>query len=1017
MPTYSQNLPLIPTEYVPIDYSHDAQFQLAEAQAAATNIAKVRSRYEDLLGMDLTSDKSKDALSSFMKGAEEDLRKVSGMDMMVASNASDALNILKPLTDIDGQYGYIVVDNVFTKKYKNNKGLASQARIKGENYNQAADDYLDIQKKRFENTDDVNQWKYILSDSIDYTPYYDTQKELMDLVSKFKPDSIEADQAGGGRIVTTKDQSVYAAKLQDYLDANLSDKYKNQMNLEAKVNYGKQQLLAYDPNTKSYDGSKIYKYYDGLLTDLKATKINVYNQEKNSLEREVSLLANTPDGMEKQKELKKRIGQLDNGIKTIKDQTLDKSLFENPAEYRKAEAVASNIISMKDLTDKAMSLAHLDISITQKADETYWKKLNFDLEEKKFAYQIKKDEADREWDKQKELIKAGLKHINPETGAIEDGGYFSPQPKTDMTQSQIQSGADRGLDKINKVMDKVQGTLGAAGMDFIDSHFKVGFKAAKQQMEKEPTKFVGKTWGQVISGPYASLGQSPSFNQFLLSSAQKLYGLGNGAVIKGKYVGGAKIVDMRDNGTTARITTDKGMYILDKKTNKVLDLSGNVVDNDFNKFTQEDLNKLPYNTVMELAIGSVNAPTARAVLKTSLDAAEYTKADMQLQMAESNREKITNRLKEALIGTPFEGQDIDINRINDKDYMVGKLRSSVNFSPAAYADEFEYQRAYEKEEEYIDNALKKVYENFDNNSSDLTPYEMEQRAAVPYLVPQKERAGDKDLKDQWTAYSQNNLNIVRSSAEPMKAIVGLVNDFPEAFIPIRDAQGYRFELNPDYVETVMTDTEKKRLFGRLNTVMNKGWTDDSVSNVDEAVEMLNEFASEKQPDFFRVSAKGYDDSPFRNDKSASSILTGGGFTLKTNIPTGYENINTNPLSLSMTNFGAATLNDAMLNLKGQIIIPNISNDGTIQMDKGGLVKVYTKDASEFQYSNEQLLAKGSEIMLTVGSLANAWSSIIDKMNNPSSGVKYKYIKDVVDRANEEKDFVTLNNLKIVGLIK
>ncbi len=1021
MPTYSQNLPLIPTEYVPIDYSHDAQFQLAEAQAAATNIAKVKSRYEDLLGMDLTNDKSKDALSSFMKGAEEDLRKVSGMDMMVASNASDALNVLKPLTDLDGQYGYIVVDNVFTKKYKSNKSLAGAARIKGENYNQAADDYLDIQRKRFENTDDVNQWKYILSDSVDYTPYYDTQKELMDLVSKFKPDSIEADQTGGGRIVTTKDSSVYASRLQDFLEANLSDKYKNQMNLESKVNYGKQQLLSYDATTKSYNGNKIYDYYNGILGEVKATKVNTYNQEKNSLEREVTLLGNTPDGIEKQKELKKRIGQIDGAIKNINGQTLDKSLFENPADYRKAEAIASNIVATKDLTDKALSLAHLDISVTQKADEVYWKKLNYDLDEKKFAYQVTKDKEDREWERQKELIKAGLKHINPLTGAVEDGGYFTPQPITDMSQEQQESGADRGLHKINGILDKVQGNLGTAGMDFIDSHFKVGFKDAKQAMEKEPTKFVGKTWGQVISGPYASLGQSNSFNQFLLSSAQKMYSLGTAAVLKGKYVGGAKIIDMRDSGTTARITTDKGTYILDKKTNKVVDLKGNVVDNDFNKFTQDDLNKLPYNVVMELAIGSVNAPTARAVLKTSLDAAEYTKADMQLQMAESNKTKLENRLRDALVGTPFEGLDIDISRVNDRDYMAGKLRAATGMKEdlpsATYAREFAYERASDRQDEIINAALSKVYENFDNNSSDLTPYEMEQRGAVPVLVPAKDRAGDKDLKEEWTAYANNNLNIVRGSSDPQKAIVGLVNDFPEAFIPVKDANGYRFELNGAYVESVMVEADQKRLFGRLNQIMGKGWTSDSVSDYEEATEMLNEFASEKQPDFFRVSVPGYDDSQFRNDKSAASVLTGGGFTLKTNIPMGYENININPLSLSLTNFGAATLSDAKLDLKGQLIIPNIASDGSIQRDKSGEVKVYSKDASEFQYSNEQLLAKGSEIMLTVGSVANAWSAIIEKMNNPSPGVTYKYIKDVYDQALKEKDNLTLNNLKIVGITK
>ena len=58
-------------------------------------------------------DKSKETLSTFMKSAEEDLRKISGMDMLVSSNATEALGVLKPLTQLEGPYGFIVVDNVF----------------------------------------------------------------------------------------------------------------------------------------------------------------------------------------------------------------------------------------------------------------------------------------------------------------------------------------------------------------------------------------------------------------------------------------------------------------------------------------------------------------------------------------------------------------------------------------------------------------------------------------------------------------------------------------------------------------------------------------------------------------------------------------------------------------------------------------------------------------------------------------------------------------------------------------
>jgi hypothetical protein len=996
--------------------------------------------------------------------------------MMVASNATDALNILKPLTDIDGQYGYIVVDNVFSKKYKSNKSLASNARIKGENYNQAADDYLDIQRKRFENTDNVNQWKYILGDSIDYTPYYDTQKELMDLVSKFKPDSIEADQTGGGRIITTKDQSVYGSRLQDFLEANLSDKYKNQMNLESKVNYGKQQLLSYNPTTKSYDGTKIYDYYNNVLGDLKATKINSYKQEKNSLEREVTLLGNTPDGLQKQKELKKRIGQIDGAIKTIGDQNLDKSLFENPADYRKAEAIASNIVAMKDLTDKALSLSHLDISVTQKADEVYWKAKAQELNEKQFDFEKEKQKQNLEWEKQKELIKAGLKHINPLTGAIEDGAYFTPQYKTDKTQEQLNSGADRGSHKLGTIVDKLKSNLNTGAMDFIDARFNVGFKSAIQSAQKNPEKFAGKTWGQVTGGVFKSLGQSETFNKFLLASGEKLY-KERGTSLIGTDLLGSKILSISaDKGAVSRVVTEKGTYLLDKATNKIYGLDGKFYGVHDAKFTQEDLNKLPYDQVMELAISSINAPTARGILKTSLSAKDYTLADIELQLAENNKSLLENRVKESFEGTIFEGlSDLDYSKANDSDYMSSQIDRAISNKASSLIgtnyhggvvtniakDENGEWRVYTStngngellyDNRNVDSSilgkyfqkgspgfwnshfasaqenanarlLNKVYENFDNSTSNLIGLEKEQYAPVPELVPPKDRAGDKDLKEQWVAYRNNNLALVRGSNNPQKPIVGLVNDFPEAFIPVRDAEGYRFELNGAYVETVMNDVDKARLFGRLDEVIGN-WTSavgsffgDNVGDAEEAVEDLNNFVNAKDPGFFRVFIDGYDNSSFRAEQNAASILTGGGFVFKQNVPEEYVDYNLNPLSLSVTNYGAATLSDAKLKLSGSILIPRVTKDGLIQVDEGGKVKVDIQEASDFDFTPDQLLAKPMEVVQNVAILTNAYASILSKLNNPPPGVKFKYINDLIDYAKTSNDKNLLDDLRSARLLK
>jgi len=1050
MPTYSNPLSIVPTEYVPIDYRHDAQFEMAEAQQTASNIAVVKSRYEDLLGMDLTNNKSKESLSGFMKNAESELQKISGMNMLVYDNAKKATDIFTPLTDINGQYGYIVVDNAFTKKYNSNKNLASQAKAKGENYNITADKYLDIQRQRFVNSDDTNQWMYLLNDTSDYVPYYDNNKEMLDLVSKFKPDQFQVDSPDGkGTIITTKNDSVYASRLKDYLDANLSDNYKRQAELEAKVEFGNMQLASYNPQTKQYDSKKVFDYYDNQFNTIKQKQVNNYTVEKTNLERESALLGNSSENIKQQQEINVRIKNIDDVIKQVNDNKLNAKDFEDFNNYRKSEAIASSIYLMKDVVDKADADSHLDISVTQKKDENYWAKLNYELEVQKLK-----------WDMDKESIRKGEKRINSITGELVDGNWLNPNTKTDMSQKQELSISDRGYDKLTKSIDKIKNPLGSGSVDFIDSKFKsLGFKNAVKDLDdrEKSSKLEGKTWGELIENNlYGTLGRNESFNKYLLASAQKLYLAGG--PLNSKTIEGSKIyaTNIDKNGMTT-ILTAKGMYTL--KNNQLIDQSGKIIDNDFNKVTMADVSKLPYKTVLHLAIEAAGSPKDREIFSEVLPTDEFTKADAELQLAKSSQASLIQTAKSALKGTLLENANVDLGKLTDKEYLKEATYKNFLTNPNSLIGKSYkggiisevYQEGKEPDAvssrdkdagwmvtihypnknylnqdspyigvtEIIEDDITKFYENYDKVTSNSNVLEYEQRSAVPQVMLATAMAGDKDLKDQWNTYERTNQDIVRGSINPEKRIVSLVNQFPGAFVPIRDENGYRFELNANYVANGMTPEQQNSLYSTLNNVVGNGfWNFDKIDYGEEAVEQLNDYVQKHEPDFFNVDVKGYNGDQFKNEKTAQDLFNGAVLQINTIVPKEY-NITLDPISLSVKNRAASSLQNAGLILTGDFIKPLYKENGDITFDEKGNLKFVKGSINDItgDISQDQLAAQPKTIIVNLATKANAWSAIASSINLYSKSYKNLNITDLAKIAKEKGDTQLLNNLKIVSIIK
>ena len=483
MPTYSNPLSIVPTEYVPIDYRHDAMFEMAEAQQTASNIAVVKSRYEDLLGMELTTDKSKQALSGFMKNAETELQKISGMNMLAYDNAKKATDIFKPITDINGQYGYIVGDNAVTNKFKQNESLIERSKTenKGEQYNPAYETILSAQKTLFAKDNNPDNWKTYYYNLEEYKPGIDLTKKLLDLEKAYR------DQIGEGTTIETtpgdgtktiiKDQSINAQKYEEYLDTHLNSQEKEQLLINKKAEYWTN-LISYssitDPTKKADIASKLKGNYNAINNQQ-------IDEEKEGLtlllESYEKYKAQTP--AENTEMIGKMNTEIDNTNKRLKaldgkkltDQQLD--LMINPADWVAGQNLYVNTFTNNELSRIAKSAAVKKISTKTEKDDPYWEQMRINLE----------------------MYKAGLKYENGKF--INDPGV--PETEALKTEEKLNSPEKFGKYIYNK--DKIDIATNSSSMKIIDVATGENISERYDKIKDNLTKL---TWGEAMEGGYIS---------------------------------------------------------------------------------------------------------------------------------------------------------------------------------------------------------------------------------------------------------------------------------------------------------------------------------------------------------------------------------------------------------------------------------------------------------------------------------------------------------------------------------
>jgi len=228
--------------------------------------SQVKSAYQNYLNLDLSLKANQDKLDGLMQGVNTNLKKVVSTDLSLADNVNTAMKIFDPITKDDD----IKYDNAITKHYRQQASLAQNLKTTngGKDYNDANFAYMVKPLQDFIKNNDPKLGREVYSNRRYYTPYYDVMEEWNKIEKNFKPDATqftrpETDANGkitnNGRMIEEKNKSVYASQFRAYMNSHLSDKAKQQLNINGVVAYGDHvETIAND--YLNYNSEKIDSY-------------------------------------------------------------------------------------------------------------------------------------------------------------------------------------------------------------------------------------------------------------------------------------------------------------------------------------------------------------------------------------------------------------------------------------------------------------------------------------------------------------------------------------------------------------------------------------------------------------------------------------------------------------------------------------------------------------------------------------------------------------------------------------
>ena len=463
MATYIQGL----TDYIPQiqPFQPDLNFygNIMQTRQNRYDAAKkkVSDLYGSLLYAPLTGDNNIKRRDDFFKFIDNDIKRISGMDLSLQQNQDAALDIFKGFYDDKDMVNDMVwtrAHNTAIQKHEALKGCTDPAKCGGQAWE---DGYLELMYKRedFKKASDQERLNF---EAPSYTPYYNWQA-VAEKAARDKGYKVTRDTIKGDYKVTKQNGELLAGGLRSVFrevygsDPRVEANYKTKAFVTRKTTVKNDADLygSEEASNIAYLNKTINKGLESLYGDLDKYKGDYNSTDKRIQQLQASIdakggtaeeLKTLEEAYAERDKLQSTKDYLEKSINSIKAnaESGDIRVLESRADASKAQLLLKNDL---DAVAKSISEIH-DVILEQIGEAPYVaikKNLEADLVRKKWDRKYKLEEL-----AQKNEYDIGLKLMERETEEIKLGIKSSAKkgsaPIEDITYREAVGGSASELD-------------------------------------------------------------------------------------------------------------------------------------------------------------------------------------------------------------------------------------------------------------------------------------------------------------------------------------------------------------------------------------------------------------------------------------------------------------------------------------------------------------------------------------------------------------------------------------------
>lgn len=281
MATYIQGI----TDYIPKlqpfqpDFNFFQKALEVKQQQYDAGYNKISALYGDLLNSSLMRQPNIDRRNEFFTDVDNEIKRLSGVDLSLQENITAAKSIFQPLIDNP----YFRKDMVFTKSYQKAKSIGERLRSNPDPKSEVkwwaeGDRALDYQAEDFSKSSDEESLGF--SSNLKYVPFVDTATKLFQFAkdNDINPESLTKEggyfvKMTNGQLAIPRLHNVFSTVLMN--DPRVKDMFSTQAYLDRK-NYMKS-------NAEKFQGDEFAAETEYLKT--KVDEINAYYRKVNELDQ------------------------------------------------------------------------------------------------------------------------------------------------------------------------------------------------------------------------------------------------------------------------------------------------------------------------------------------------------------------------------------------------------------------------------------------------------------------------------------------------------------------------------------------------------------------------------------------------------------------------------------------------------------------------------------------------------------------------------------------------------------